>query len=84
MTVLGHHLHHTHHMEDRTNYTSVFMISVWGFVIVISSFLFLYAGYWLDQQFGSAPTFMLGLFFLGVFLCVGRLYWEVWMRRGKE
>jgi F0F1-type ATP synthase assembly protein I len=74
---------HTHIMEDSSRYTAIFMISAWGFAIVVSSLIFLYAGWWIDQKFDSAPTFMLGLFFLGVFLCVGRLYWEVWERRGK-
>ena len=74
----------THDMHEKSKYTSVFMLSVWGFVIVISSFLFLYAGYWLDTRLHSEPTFMLGLFLLGIFLCVGRLYWEAWMKRGRR
>lgn len=63
------------------NYSGVFMMSAWGFIIVTVSFLFLYLGYWLDTRFGTQPTFMLGLFTLGTFLAVGRLYYEVWQKR---
>jgi len=61
---------------------NTFALSAWGFVIAIASFLFLYAGWWLDEKFNTAPNFMLGLFLLGIFLCVGRLYQEAWLRRG--
>ncbi|MDD5533581.1 MAG: AtpZ/AtpI family protein, partial [Syntrophales bacterium] len=57
-----------------TQYSHILILSAWGFAIAISSFLFLYIGYWLDKVFNTAPTFMLGLFFLAVFLCIGRLY----------
>jgi len=50
-------------------------------VIVIASFLFLYAGYWIDLRFDTQPTFMLGLFLLAIFLSVGRFYWEAWQKR---
>jgi hypothetical protein len=61
---------------------NIFALSAWGFVIAIASFLFLYAGWWLDEMFNTAPNFMLGLFLLGIFLCVGRLYQEAWHRKG--
>ena len=61
---------------------NTFALSAWGFVIAIASFLFLYAGWWLDEKFNTAPNFMLGLFLLGIFLCVGRLYQEAWLRKG--
>jgi F0F1-type ATP synthase assembly protein I len=61
---------------------NIFALSAWGFVIAIASFLFLYAGWWLDEMFNTAPNFMLGLFLLGIFLCVGRLYQEAWLRKG--
>jgi F0F1-type ATP synthase assembly protein I len=61
---------------------NIFALSAWGFVIAIASFLFLYAGWWLDEKFNTAPNFMLGLFLLGIFLCVGRLYQEAWLRKG--
>jgi len=38
-------------------------------------------GYRLDEKLGTAPNFMLGLFFLGIFLCVMRLYQEAWKKR---
>jgi F0F1-type ATP synthase assembly protein I len=64
-------------------YQSLLVISAWGFVIAISSFLFLYVGYHIDQYFGTAPAFMLGLLFLAVFLCIGRLYREAWLTTKK-
>ncbi|MEA1936340.1 MAG: AtpZ/AtpI family protein [Thermodesulfobacteriota bacterium] len=69
--------------KHKTSYSAILMLSVWGFVLVISSFLFLYVGYWLDEKFNTAPTFMLGLFLLAVFLCIGRFYQEVWLKREK-
>jgi len=64
-----------------TAYSSILLLSAWGFVIAIASFLFLYAGYWLDQLFSTSPTFMLGLFFLAVFMSIWRLFQEAWQRR---
>jgi hypothetical protein len=64
-----------------SRYSTIFILSVWGFVIVIASFLFLYAGYWIDLRFDTQPTFMLGLFLLAIFLSVGRFYWEAWQKR---
>jgi len=63
--------------------SQVFQISVWSFTIVICSFLFLLFGRWLDTQFGTQPTFMFGLFFLAIFLCIGRLYWDAWLEMKK-
>ncbi len=65
-------------------FAQILMLSAWGFVIAISSFLFLYVGYWLDKIFNTAPTFMLGLFFLAVFLTVGRLYQDAWAKKNQE
>jgi hypothetical protein len=42
--------------------------------MVISSFLFLFAGRWIDVKFNTEPTFMLGLFVLAIGLCIGRMY----------
>jgi len=54
----------------------ILQISVWGFVIVISSFVFLYVGRWIDVQFNTEPSFMFGLFLLSIGLCIWRLYGE--------
>jgi hypothetical protein len=64
-----------------TMFSSVLLLSAWGFVIAIASFLFLYAGYWLDQLFSTSPAFMLGLFLLAVFISIWRLFQEAWQRR---
>jgi len=42
--------------------------------------LFLYVGHLIDQMLHTPPTFMLGLFFLGLALCIGRLYKDAWDR----
>ena len=60
---------------------TILMLSAWGFAIAIASFLFLYLGYHIDRYFGTSPTFMIGLFFLAVFLTIGRLYQEAWAKR---
>lgn len=52
----------------------IILMSAWSFIMVISSFLFLFAGRWIDVRFNTEPTFMLGLFVLGISLCIGRLY----------
>jgi F0F1-type ATP synthase assembly protein I len=62
-------------------YSHVLMLSAWGFVIAITSFLFLYLGYKLDEYLGTAPNFMFGLFFLALFTSVGRLFQEAWRKR---
>jgi len=63
-----------------TTYSSILLLSAWGFVIAIASFLFLYAGYWLDQLFSTSPAFMLGLFILAIMISVWRLFQEAWQR----
>lgn len=62
-------------------YNPVMIVSAYGFVIAIASFLFLYLGFKIDQHFGTAPNFMFGLFFLALFLSIGRLYQEAWLKR---
>ena len=59
-------------------------ITAWGFTIAIASFIFFYAGYWIDSRFGTAPMFMIGLLILAVFLCVGRFYWEAWLNMKQQ
>jgi F0F1-type ATP synthase assembly protein I len=67
--------------QHQKSYRTVLMLSAWGFVIVISSFLFLYVGRLLDEFLGTAPNFMFGLFFLAVFTCIGRFFQEAWLKR---
>ena len=62
-------------------FRTIMMLSAWGFAIAIASFLFLYIGYHLDRMLGTSPTFMIGLFFLAVFVTIGRLYQEAWAKR---
>ncbi|MCD6571453.1 MAG: AtpZ/AtpI family protein [Deltaproteobacteria bacterium] len=63
--------------QDKLSNFQILMISAWGFTIVISSSLFFFVGRWLDTEFNTEPFFMAGLLILAVFLCIGRLYWEV-------
>lgn len=52
----------------------IILLSAWSFTLVISSFLFLFVGRWIDVKFNTEPTFMLGLFVLGIALCIARMY----------
>ena len=61
----------------------IMMLSAWGMAIVVSSFLFLYIGYLVDEILGTTPNFMLISFFLAIGLCVWRLYREA-QSRGKD
>lgn len=67
---------HKVHQEKFNGFSSILMLSAWGFTMVIASFLFLYIGHLLDGVLGTAPNFMVGLFLLGIFLCIMRLYQE--------
>ncbi|MBT8489565.1 MAG: GAF domain-containing protein, partial [Deltaproteobacteria bacterium] len=68
-------------VQKTSKHSQIFMPIAWGFIIVVSSFIFLYVGYWMDNKLSTEPAFMLGLFFLAIFLSVGRLYWDVWQNR---
>jgi hypothetical protein len=68
------------HKEMQT-FGTILMLSAWGFAIVIASFFFLYVGYHLDRLLGTSPNFMFGLFFLAIFMTIGRLYREAWLKR---
>ena len=75
----------THHLIDlRSTLSQILQISVWGLVIVVSSFMFLYAGLWIDARLDTEPGFMLGLFILAIFLCIWRLYGEARMFMKKQ
>jgi hypothetical protein len=52
----------------------ILMLSAWSFTLVISSFLFMFVGRWIDERCNTQPAFMLGLFILAIGLCVGRIY----------
>lgn len=60
--------------KDRMTMNSIVMISAWGIVIVVSSFVFMYAGRLMDANFNTEPAFMIGMLFLGISLCIFRLY----------
>jgi F0F1-type ATP synthase assembly protein I len=67
--------------EQFTTFSDILMLSAWGFAMVITSFLFLYIGYLVDEILGTTPNFMLGSFFLAIVLCIWRLYQEAWKKR---
>ena len=62
-------------------YSNILMMSAWGIAMAVVSFMFLYVGYRLDRIFGTEPNFMLGLFMLGLFLGIARLYQDAWIKR---
>lgn len=68
-------------LQQMHRFGSILILSAWGFVIVVTSLLFLYIGHLLDQWLGTAPNFMLGLFFLAIVTTIGRLYQEAWIKR---
>jgi len=70
-------------LQQMHQYGHILMLSAYGFVIVIASLLFLYLGYLLDEWLGTAPNFMLGLFFLAIATTIMRLYQEAWLKRNK-
>jgi F0F1-type ATP synthase assembly protein I len=63
-------------IEQFNKFSGVLMLSAWGFAMVLSSFLFLYIGYLVDEILGTTPNFMLCSFFLAIGLCVWKLYHE--------
>jgi len=69
------------HLQQMHQMGPILMLSAWGFVIVVASLLFLYVGHLLDEWLGTAPNFMLGLFFLAIVTTIGRLYQEAWLKR---
>jgi len=58
------------------NLNHIILMSAWSFTLVISSFLFLFVGRWIDIRFNTEPAFMLGLFVLAISLCIGRIYMD--------
>jgi hypothetical protein len=68
-------------LQQMHHFGSILMLSAWGMVIVVTSLLFLYIGHLMDEWLGTAPNFMLGLFFLAIVTTIGRLYQEAWIKR---
>lgn len=58
------------------NLNELVMLSAWGAVLVIASFLFLFVGVKVDAMLDTGPFFMLGMLILAVFLVTARLYIE--------
>ena len=56
------------------NLNELIMLSAWGAVLFVASFLFLFVGRWIDVRCNTEPTFMPGLFVLGIGLCIARMY----------
>ena len=65
-------------------YSDLMTLIFWGFLLVILSFLSLYVGYRLDQEFGSAPSLMIGLFLLAVLICLGKFYQMAWRKWAEQ
>jgi F0F1-type ATP synthase assembly protein I len=70
--------------RDQFNkFSGILMLSAWGIAMVLSSFLFLYFGYLIDEILGTTPNFMLCSFFLAIGLCMWMLYHEA-KEKGKK
>jgi F0F1-type ATP synthase assembly protein I len=63
--------------EDSRSYHVIFLFSAWGFVLVVTSLLFLWLGHLMDDLLGTSPKFMLGMLLLAVIGCFIELYAEV-------
>jgi F0F1-type ATP synthase assembly protein I len=68
-------------LQHHRTYRSVLILSAWGYLIVVFSFLLLYMGKLLDEFMGTSPYFMLGLFFLALLTGIGRFYKEAWLKQ---
>jgi F0F1-type ATP synthase assembly protein I len=68
--------------EQFNNLSGILMLSAWGLAMVLSSFLFLFIGYLVDEILGTTPNFMLCSFLLAIGLCMWRIYKEA-KDRGK-
>ncbi len=68
---------------NNKNLNHIILMSAWSFTLVISSFLFMFVGRWIDMRFNTEPAFMLGLFVLAISLCIGRIYMDFTKTREK-
>ena len=62
--------------QQYSQLNGILVLSAWGLAMVVSSFLFLYLGYLVDEILGTTPNFMLSSFMLAIGLCIWRLYKE--------
>jgi F0F1-type ATP synthase assembly protein I len=69
--------------EQVNTIRGILMLSAWGFAMVLSSFLFLYVGYLIDEILGTTPNFMICSFLLAIGLCMWTLYKEA-KEKGKK
>jgi F0F1-type ATP synthase assembly protein I len=70
--------------RDQFNkFSGILMLSAWGFAMVLSSFLFLYVGYIVDEILGTTPNFMICSFLVAVGLCMWTLYKDA-VKKGKD
>ena len=68
---------HRTYIEKSSAFYKIIVLSAWGFLLAISSFLFLWIGYVVDELLGTSPKFMLGLFFLAIVGSFVELFDEV-------
>ncbi len=67
---------HKTHYAAANSFRVIIMFSAWGFALVITSCLFLWLGYLLDELLGTTPKFMLGMLFLAIIGCFIEIYQE--------
>ena len=69
--------------EQYAKLGGILMLSAWGIAMVVSSFLFLYVGYLIDEILGTTPNIMLLSFFIALGICSWKLYTEA-KKRGLD
>jgi uncharacterized membrane protein YbhN (UPF0104 family) len=60
--------------HKRSILADILVFSAWGFIIVAGSLLLFWVGLFVDEKLLTKPYFMFGLFFLAIFLAIGRLW----------
>ncbi|MDM7985844.1 MAG: AtpZ/AtpI family protein [Smithella sp.] len=67
---------HKTHPPVFNSFHFIIIFSAWGFALVISSCLFLWLGYLLDEKLGTSPIFTLGLLFMSIIGCFIEIFEE--------
>jgi F0F1-type ATP synthase assembly protein I len=63
--------------NKQSSYRIIVMLSAWGFILVVTSFLFLTLGVVLDEMLGTSPKLMLAMLFLAIIGCLIELFQEI-------
>lgn len=64
-------------------FSTIIVLSAWGFALALASLGFLWLGHLLDEWLGTSPKFMLAFFLLAIIGCLIELY-QVALKIMKE